>query len=212
MKNHFHLKGWALNLILIQRPGGTRKWPIVLPPPPRPPPPNNIYTPTMDTLCARDFSCTVSSFSQVFIVNHAKSFFLRLCSLWLQPSTEESVSLEPTCKKKPLVPRAIMEGLLYWNPPPPPSPNNSTITPLKIPHWVMLTLNNTELKQRHFWETHVNRKWGIFPWLCLQVLPNVYCYRAVVKCRGRGFPLATMNVAVATFIEKQKKNKTKRNP
>ena len=210
MKNHFHIKGWALNLILIQRPRGTQKWPIVLPP--RPPPPNNIYTPTMDTLCARDFSCTVSSFSQVFIVNHAKSFFLRLCSLWLQPSTEESVSLEPTCKKKPLVPRAIMEGLLHWVPPPPPSPNNSTITPLKIPHWVMLTLNNRELKQRHFWETHVNRKWGIFPWLCLQVLPDVYCYRAVIKCRGRGFPLATMNVAAATFIEKLKKNKTKGNP
>ena len=168
----------------------------------------------MDTLGARDFSCTVSILSQVFIVNHAKSFFLRLCSLWLQPSTEESVSLEPTCKKTPLVPRAIMEGLLHWDPlpPPPRPPNNTTITPLKIPHWVMLTLNNRELKQGHFWETRVNRKWGFFPWLCLQVLPNVYCYRAVVKCRGRGFPLATMNAAAATFIGKQKKNKTKRNP
>ena len=28
MKNHFQIKGWALNLVLIQRPGGTRKWPI----------------------------------------------------------------------------------------------------------------------------------------------------------------------------------------
>ena len=28
MKNHFHVKGWSLNLVLIQRPGGTRKWPI----------------------------------------------------------------------------------------------------------------------------------------------------------------------------------------
>ena len=28
--------------------------------------------------------------------------------------------------------------------------NNTTITPLKIPHWVMLTLNNRELKQGHF--------------------------------------------------------------
>ena len=28
MKNHFHIKGWALNLVLIQRPRGTRKWPI----------------------------------------------------------------------------------------------------------------------------------------------------------------------------------------
>ena len=28
MKNHFHIKGWALNLVLIQRPEGTRKWPI----------------------------------------------------------------------------------------------------------------------------------------------------------------------------------------
>ena len=28
MKNHFHIKGSALNLVLIQRPGGTRKWPI----------------------------------------------------------------------------------------------------------------------------------------------------------------------------------------
>ena len=85
MKNHFHIKGWALNLILIQRPGGTRKWPIVLPP--RPPPPNNIYTPTMDTLCARDFSCTLSSFSLVFIVTHAKSFFLWIaaCDFSLQP-------------------------------------------------------------------------------------------------------------------------------
>ena len=28
MKTHFHIKGWALNLVLIQRPRGTRKWPI----------------------------------------------------------------------------------------------------------------------------------------------------------------------------------------
>ena len=28
MKNHFHNKGWALNLVLIQRPGGTQEWPI----------------------------------------------------------------------------------------------------------------------------------------------------------------------------------------
>ena len=28
MKNNFHIKGRALNLVLIQRPGGTRKWPI----------------------------------------------------------------------------------------------------------------------------------------------------------------------------------------
>ena len=27
MKNHFHIKGSALNLVLIQRPGGTQKWP-----------------------------------------------------------------------------------------------------------------------------------------------------------------------------------------
>ena len=26
MKNHFHTKGWALNLVLIQRSGETRKW------------------------------------------------------------------------------------------------------------------------------------------------------------------------------------------
>ena len=29
MKNHFHIKGWALNLVLIQMPGGTRKWPPI---------------------------------------------------------------------------------------------------------------------------------------------------------------------------------------
>ena len=28
MKNRFHVKGWSLNLVLIQRPGGTRKRPI----------------------------------------------------------------------------------------------------------------------------------------------------------------------------------------
>ena len=28
MKKNFHIKGWVLNLVLIQRPGGTRKWPI----------------------------------------------------------------------------------------------------------------------------------------------------------------------------------------
>ena len=31
MKNDFHIKGWALNLVLKQRPGGTRKWPIAVP-------------------------------------------------------------------------------------------------------------------------------------------------------------------------------------
>ena len=30
MKNSFHIKGSALNLVLIQRPGGTGKWSIVL--------------------------------------------------------------------------------------------------------------------------------------------------------------------------------------
>ena len=29
IKNHFHIKGWELNLVLKQRPGGTWKWPIV---------------------------------------------------------------------------------------------------------------------------------------------------------------------------------------
>ena len=28
MKNHFNIKGWTLNLVLIQRLGGTREWPI----------------------------------------------------------------------------------------------------------------------------------------------------------------------------------------
>ena len=30
MKNHFHMKGWALNLVFMQSPRGTRKGPIVL--------------------------------------------------------------------------------------------------------------------------------------------------------------------------------------
>ena len=30
IKNHFHTKGWALNLVLIQRSWRTRKWPIAL--------------------------------------------------------------------------------------------------------------------------------------------------------------------------------------
>ena len=30
MKKHFHIKGWAINLVLIQRPGVTRKWPFAL--------------------------------------------------------------------------------------------------------------------------------------------------------------------------------------
>ena len=30
MKNHFHVKGLALNLVLIWKPGGTRKWPIII--------------------------------------------------------------------------------------------------------------------------------------------------------------------------------------
>ena len=29
MKTHFHIKGEAPNLVLVQRPGGTRKWPIL---------------------------------------------------------------------------------------------------------------------------------------------------------------------------------------
>ena len=28
-ENHLHMKGWALNLVSIQRPRGTRKWPIL---------------------------------------------------------------------------------------------------------------------------------------------------------------------------------------
>ena len=33
MKNHFHIKGRALNLVLIERPRGTQKWPLILPRP-----------------------------------------------------------------------------------------------------------------------------------------------------------------------------------
>ena len=32
MKNHFHIKGRARNFVLIQRPGGTRKWLVCLKP------------------------------------------------------------------------------------------------------------------------------------------------------------------------------------
>ena len=28
-RKHFHIKGWALNLVLMQRPRRTRKWPIL---------------------------------------------------------------------------------------------------------------------------------------------------------------------------------------
>ena len=211
MKNHFHIKGWALNLILIQRPGGTWKWPIVLPP--RPPTPNNIYTPTMDTLCARDFSCTVSSFSQVFIVTHAKSFFLRIvaCDFSLQPNNLSAWRWH--ARKNLWYPGQSWRNYSIEIPaPPPPCPNNTTITPLKIPHWVMFTLNNRELKQKHFWETHVTWKWG-FSLDCA-----FRCYKMFIvtglslRGGGWGFPLATMNMAVATFIAKQTKNRTKRNP
>ena len=30
MKNHFHIRGWALNLVLIERPGGTLKWSAII--------------------------------------------------------------------------------------------------------------------------------------------------------------------------------------
>ena len=30
MKNHFQIKGGAHNLVLIKRPGETRRWPIVV--------------------------------------------------------------------------------------------------------------------------------------------------------------------------------------
>ena len=139
MKNHFHTKGWALNLILIQRPRGTRKWPIVLPPPPdpQPPPPNNIYTPTMDTLCARDFSCTVSSFSQVFIVTHAKSFFLRIvaCDFSLQPKNLSAWSWH--ARKNLWYPGQSWRNYsieIPAAPPPPPPPPLAPITP-PSPHW-----------------------------------------------------------------------------
>ena len=32
LKDDFHIKDWALNLVLKQRPAGTRKWPIVITP------------------------------------------------------------------------------------------------------------------------------------------------------------------------------------
>ena len=28
MTNHFHIQDWALHFVLIQKPGGTRKWPM----------------------------------------------------------------------------------------------------------------------------------------------------------------------------------------
>ena len=208
MKNHFHIKGWALNLILIQRPGGSWKWPIVLHP--SPPKKKYLYSnhgyPGCQRLFMHSFQFQSSLYSEP-----SKKFLLATLQLLTSACDRRICQPGANMQEKTSGTQGNHEGLLHWAPPPP-SPNNSTITPLKIPHWVMLTLNNRELKQRHFWETHVNRKWGFFPWLCLQVLPNVYCYRAVVKCRGRGFPLATMNVAAATFIGKQKKNKTKRNP
>ena len=30
MKDYFHIKGRAVNLVLLKRPGGTRKWPTCI--------------------------------------------------------------------------------------------------------------------------------------------------------------------------------------
>ena len=103
-------------------------------------------------------------------------------------------------------------ALLSQCAPPPPCPNNTTITPLKIPHWVMFTLNNRELKQKHFWETHVNWKWGFSLDCAFRCYEMFIVTGLSLRGEGWGFPLATMNMAVATFIAKQTKNRTKRNP
>jgi len=66
----------------------------------------------MDTLGARDFSCMVSSVSQVFMVTCAKVFSAAL-QLVTSAFSLRSVGLKATCDKKPLVPRALMEGLWH---------------------------------------------------------------------------------------------------
>ena len=41
---------------------------------------------------------------------------------------------------------------------------------------------------------------------------TITLHRAVIKRQGQGFPLAIMNMVPATFTEKLKKNRSKRNP
>ena len=57
MNTHFHIKGWALNLVLMQRPGESRKWPIDL----------------RDTDKSRYFAKT--EFNNCFIIRLSNLFF-----------------------------------------------------------------------------------------------------------------------------------------
>ena len=94
MKNHFHIKGWALNLVLIQRPGETRKWPIKLT--------NHIYFTKSLLLFPRPHffkrrinKASLSSIKRLskssllfFLVGYPTSILRRLLGRWATSCTE----------------------------------------------------------------------------------------------------------------------------
>ena len=142
------MKGWALNLIFIQRPRGTRKWPIVLPPPP-PPPKKYLYTNHSYPVCQRLFMHSFQ-FQLSLYSDPCKKFFLATLQLVTSAFNRRICQPGADMQEKTSGTQGNHGGPMALNPNPPPPPNNTTITRLKIPHWVMLTLNNRELKQRHF--------------------------------------------------------------
>ena len=76
MENHFHIKGWAVNLALIQRPGGTRKWLI------------NFLGPSEENSCGivRWFNASsITGFTRGLHISHLFFFqHLMVCTLFLR--------------------------------------------------------------------------------------------------------------------------------
>ena len=73
MKNDFHIKGWALNLVLKQRPRGTRKWPLCHHSGIR-----FIRGGPILIVCARMFNCKILSTSACcFLINDSDRWLSR---------------------------------------------------------------------------------------------------------------------------------------
>ena len=150
MKNHFHIKSWALNLILIQRPRGSWKWPIVLPAPPQ----KNIYLysnhgyPGCQRLFMHSFRTQSSLYSEP-----CKKFLLATLQLVTSAFDRRICQPGADMQEKTSGTQGNHGGPIALRPPPPPPrpPNNTTITPLKIPHWVMFTIGNwsKDIFERH---------------------------------------------------------------
>ena len=208
MKNRFHIKGWALNLILIERPRETRKWPIVFPPPPQK---KYLYSNYGYPGCQRLFMHSFQFQSSLYS-DPCKKYFLATLQLVTSAFNRRICQPEADMQEKTSGTQGNHGGPMALRPPTPPPPTTppSSLWRFHIGWCLPSTKGNWS---KDIFERHMLTGSEAFSLDCAFRRYQMFIVTGLsLRGGGWGFPPATMNMATATFIGKQKKNRTKRNP